>query len=203
MHGKPIIQNTIERCARYGITDLFINTHHLSDQVKNLLGDGSDYGVHITYSYEPELLGTAGALNNFKEHLRSEPFFVFYGDNYIPYDLRTIREFYFRKNGIVTIVLYYLEDVSLSGIAMLNDDERILRFIEKPTPEETISHLVNTGVYVCSPRILDFISDGFSDFGRDIFPKLLSSGEHLFGCVMDEKMLAIDTVALYEKAVKT
>ena len=202
VRGKPILRNTIEQCKLYGITELFINTHHLAEQIRNTFGDGSAFGVNIEYSFEPELLGTAGALKNFKTHLQDEPFFVIYGDNYIPYDLAQIYQYHLRKNGIATIVLYHLDDVSLSGIAVLDEDDAILRFIEKPKPEETVSHLVNTGVYVCSPEIFKFIDEGFSDFGKDIFPKMIAGGEKLYGCVMQENMLAVDTWELYQKAQK-
>jgi len=199
IRGKPILQYNIELCRKHGITRIFVNTHHLARKIKEFLGDGKKFGVSITDSYEPELLGTAGALNNFKSDLQVEPFFVIYGDNIIDYDLTSMYQFHQLKKGIATIALFEKRDVSMSGIAVLTKDGRILKFIEKPKPKEEVSHLANAGLYVLSPQIFDYIHGGFSDFGKNIFPKLIREGKNLFGIVMKGKLDAVDTVDLYNE----
>ena len=198
--GLPILQHSVQRCVQDGIDTLFINTHHLGERIRELLGDGARFGATIHYSFEPELLGTAGALRNFTQWLTDDDFFVIYGDNYFDYNLADIARFHRMKGGIGTVALYEIEDVSHSGIAMLDTDQRIQRFIEKPTPEETLSHLVNCGMYVLSPRIFSYIPDGASDFGKDIFPALLDSGEALYGMVHEGGLIPVDTLQMLSKA---
>jgi NDP-sugar pyrophosphorylase family protein len=200
--GKPILQHNIELCRKHGITDLFINTSHLARRIRDFLGDGAKFGVSVQYSYEPELLGTAGALNNFREELQKAPFFVIYADNYSDFNLTEILRFHEKKLGIATIALYAKEDVSMSGIAVLDRDQRVIRFIEKPNTHEQESNFVNAGIYVLSPRVFSYIPAGFSDFGRDVFPTLLSNGEEVFGIVMQGRFLAADTEDLYKVALQ-
>ena len=200
VNGKPVLRHLVELCARHGIGEVFINTHYLAARIRSALGDGSEFGVCITYSYEDELLGTAGALSAFRDALTGDAFLVIYGDNFMDYDLAELLRFHHKKGGIATVALYELEDVSHSGIAVLDDEQRILRFIEKPRPEEAVSNLVNCGLYVLSPEILDDIPEGFSDFGRDIFPALLQQNRKLYGYVMDHALIPIDTVEMYNKA---
>lgn len=203
VHGKPILLHNIELCHKYGINELFINTHYQADKVKDFLGDGKKFGVSITYSYEPQLLGTASALNNFKSNLQDSPFFVIYADNISDLDLRTIYGYHQRKEGIASVALFEKRNVSMSGIAVLGEQGRIIQFIEKPTPEQEVSRLVNAGIYVLSPRIFEYIPSSFSDFGTDIFPRLISNGEGFYGVVMKGKLEAIDTIELYDEIRKS
>lgn len=197
--GVPILQHSVERCVSAGIDTLFINTHHLPVQIEGLLGDGARFGAHIRYSFEPSLLGTAGALHNFRAWL-DDDFFVIYGDNYFTYDLDSVFRFHCEKNGIATVVLYEIEDVSQSGIAVLDADARIRHFIEKPQPHQVTSHLVNCGIYVLSPRIFEYIPPGNSDFGKDIFPSVLAAGERMYGMKQVGGLVPVDTESMLQKA---
>ena len=89
--NKPILQHNIELCRKSGISDIFINLHYLPDKISKYFGDGSKFDVNITYNYESDLLGTAGALLEFKKEFLNEPFFVLYGDNYSNFDLNELK----------------------------------------------------------------------------------------------------------------
>ena len=78
--GKPILEHNIGICKQAGIKDLFINLHYLPDRITEYFQDGKKYGVNLTYLYESEILGTAGALFPIINKL-SDPFMVIYGDN--------------------------------------------------------------------------------------------------------------------------
>lgn len=198
--GVPILRHTVEQCVRHGINRIFINTHHLADRITAAIGDGAPYGATIRYSFEETLLGTAGALWNFRQWIDGDDFFVIYGDNYFDYDLGAIAAFHRAKGGIATVALYEIDDVSQSGIAVLDERSRILRFIEKPRPEEIVSHLVNCGIYMLSPRVFEFLPDGPSDFGRDVFPRLLQAGEAMYGMVHEAGLIPVDTEDMLAKA---
>src|SRR5262245_61205035 len=78
--NRPLISYTIDYLRRYGFDDLIINLHHEPDSVRQQIGDGSDYGVRIDYSIEePEILGTAGALDRVRDQLAQESFVVVNG----------------------------------------------------------------------------------------------------------------------------
>lgn len=200
VRGTPVLRHLAALCARHGVTELCINTHYLADRIRAAMGDGSEFGLRIHYSFEEQLLGTAGALRNFRELLEKEEFYVLYGDNFMDYDLTAIADFHRARGGIGTVALYRKDDVRHSGIAVLDARQRITRFIEKPTPRQAVSRLVNCGLYVLEPDVFDFIPDGAPDFGRDVFPALLAEGQELFGMVMDRPLIPIDTVEMYRDA---
>jgi len=168
--GKPLLRHNVELCKKFGIRELFINTHHLPDVIRSYFGDGSDFGVKIEYSFEEELLGTAGALNNFRGRIGRETFFVVYGDNYCSFDLSSLGREFYRHDCIGVIGFYRREDVSQSGVGEFGPDGRIIRFIEKPAPGSTDSHWVNAGFYCLSPEIFRHIPDGYSDFRKGYLP---------------------------------
>ena len=198
--GKPVILHNIEMCRRFGITEIYINLHHLPDVITDYLGDGRRFGVSVTYSREETILGTAGGVKRLAEELSGERFFVIYADNYSNYDLGTIYDSHCKASANMSIALFELEDISQGGIALMDEDNWIHKFVEKPKKDDDInSHWVNAGIYLMEPELLDLISDGFSDFGRDIIPKYIASGYKVLGVKMPTPVLAIDTPALLEE----
>ena len=99
INGKPVLEHNLEMCRKSGITDIYINLYHLGHKISNYFGDGSKYCVNITYNSEPKLLGTSGALLPFRKHLKREPFFIIYGDNYFDFDLRVLKQFHEEISG--------------------------------------------------------------------------------------------------------
>ncbi len=209
IRGKPILEHNIDLLGRFGTEEVYINLHHLPEVIRDYFGDGSDWGVKITYSYEHQLLGTAGAVRkiaddywDFKDQERYKSFLVIYGDNLIDCDLAEIIDFHKRKKGLATIGLHKKADVRHSGIVVLDEKNRIVKFIEKPKPEEMISNLVNAGLYILRYDILDYITQGKNpDFGRDVFPKVITKGENIFGVVINGTVTTVDTPELLEKAI--
>jgi NDP-sugar pyrophosphorylase family protein len=199
--GKPVLEYNIEWLRKCGVTELVINLFHLPEVVMGYFGDGSRWGVHITYSIEKEPLGTAGGVKNV-EWFFDRLFFVWYGDNISKCDLQRLYRQHRAKGGLATIALHHREDVTQSGIVGLDAGDRIVRFFEKPRPDQAFSHWVNAGIYVLEPAVLEFIPhDGAPDFGRDVFPALLAAGQPLYGYRLsaDEGLWWIDTPEDLEK----
>lgn len=193
--GVPVLERNINWLAKFGVQDLMINLHYMPDAVRNYFGDGSKWDVHITYSLEETILGTAGAVKNV-EWFFDGPFFLWYGDNLSNCDLNKFYNFHDQKGGIASMALHYREDPTASGIVGLDDNHKITRFLEKPKPDQVFSHWVNAGIYVLESRIFDFIpSQGTPDFSHDIFPILLEAGDSLYGYQLseDEGLWWIDT----------
>jgi len=194
--GKPVLQRNIEWLQSQGIVDLVVNLHHYSEVVTGYFGDGSAFGVRLEYSYEPELLGTAGALWAARRFLSSERFWVIYADNLVNCSLNRMAGLHRSREAILTMGLFWRDDVSASGVAVVDEDGRILNFKEKPRPFEADSHWVNAGLFLCEPKILEYIPpETPSDFGHHILPMLLAAGELMYGYVMgpEETLYWIDT----------
>lgn len=200
--GKPLLQHTVEHLARFGVRDILINLHHRPETVVGHFGDGANFGVSIRYSHEPWLLGTAGAVKKVEEFF-TETFLVVYGDNLTTCNLGGLNAFHRQKKGIATVALFEREDVSHSGVAELDADDRIVRFVEKPSSRETASRWVSAGLLVLEPEVLRMIpADRPSDFGHDILPALLATGRDVYGYRMsrDEGLWWIDTPEDYRRA---
>jgi len=179
--GKPLLEHNVDLLKKYGVTDLVINLHHLPATVTDHFGDGSEFGIRITYSVEPELLGTAGAVKNVEQFFDG-PFFVWYGDNLSTCRLDRLWQAHQLKKAAATIALHYREDPTRSGIVGLDEDDRVTRFLEKPSQDQIFSRWVNAGILVLEREVLSAIpADCVVDFGRDIFPALLKLGYAVFG----------------------
>lgn len=184
LEGKPMIVWNIELCKKYGIEDIAINTHYMADKIKNYLGDGSQFGVKIRYSYEPSLLGTSGALNNFKDFF-DESFFVIYGDIISQLNLKKMWEYHKKKKSLATMVVHKTDHPEDSDIVQINEDDMITRLIHKPGNTD-FGDLGNAACYIIEPKIFDCLPEGESDFIKDVFPKMISNGESLYGYNTDE-----------------
>jgi len=193
--GKPLLEHNIGVLRNCGVTDLIVNLHHLPQTVIDHFGDGRDFGIRITYSLEPRLLGTAGAVKK-TEHFFDGPFFVWYGDNLSTCRLDRLWRFHQSKRGVATIALHHREDPTRSGIVGLDKNDRVTRFLEKPLPDQVFSHWVNAGILVLEREAVEEIpANVVADFGSDIFPALIERGTAIFGYRMsaDERLWWIDT----------
>lgn len=204
--GKPLVQHTVEWLARWGVTELMINLHHLPQIVMDYFGDGSRWRLRIAYSVEEELLGTAGGLKNVAWFF-DEPFLVWYGDNLSTCRLDRLWERHRAAGGVATMALYYRDDPTSSGIAGLDEQGRITCFLEKPRPEQVFSHWVNAGILALEPEVLDVIpptplrsgmpsqAGQALDLARDVLPALLGRGAGVYGYCLSagEGLWWIDT----------
>jgi len=102
--GKPLIEHHINWLKANRITEIAINLHHLPDKIKEHLGDGSKFGVNITYSFEDEIMGTAGGVKKLQDFF-DEPFIVFYGDEFTDLDLTEVKSFHEQNNSFATMCI--------------------------------------------------------------------------------------------------
>jgi len=198
--GRPVIDRNLSLLAESGVREVFMNLHHCAEVVTGYCGSGERWGLKMTYAFEPQLLGTAGAVRNFGRHLGDGPFFVVYGDNYFECEFSALWKVHEERPGIATIAVFERDDVNGAGIVQLDADDRVVRFVEKPPAAEASGRLINGGLYVLSPTILPLIPDTIPcDFGYDVFPALLRTGQPIYGRVMQGAVWAIDTPELYRE----
>ncbi len=179
--GKPLLQHHLELCREQGIREFIVNLHYLPEKITDYFGDGSRLGVSITYSHEPELLGTAGAVKKMEDRLRDGTFILLYGDNLIRLDLAPLLEFHRRQQAVATVALFESAEPWTGGVVETAADGRVRRFVEKPDRKEISTNLISAGIFVLEPAVLDTIPAGkFSDFGKDICPRWLAQGLPVF-----------------------
>lgn len=182
--GKPLLCYHIQLLKKHGICDIWINLHWFPEKITNYFGDGSKFGVKINYSFEKKLLGTAGALKNphsgIEKEFKKEKFLIVYGDNFTNLDYSKLRELHKLKKPLMTIGLYKSDVPWTKGVVETDHDGKVLKIVEKPPKNKITTNHVNAGIYLCETEIFDFIPQGFSDFGYDIFPKILAKKRSIY-----------------------
>lgn len=171
INNKPCLEYHLENFRDQGIKDFAINTHHLPDLIRNYFRDGSKLGVSIRYSFEPSLLGTAGALNYFRDFF-TETFAVVYADVFADFKLEPLIQVHKKNNALVTITIDSRKDLEGKGLVRKIGD-LVAELIEKPS-SPIQGMFINSGFYILEPGIFYNIPNGFSDFPQDILPSLVS-----------------------------
>ena len=186
INGKPLLEMQIDLAKRYGINEIFILSGHLSQVIIDYFGDGSKFGVNIHHIVESKPLGTAGSLKLLEGTLK-ERFLVFYGDVVMDFDIKSFIEFDKQnEKSIGSLIVHPGNHPYDSDLVEVNDKKEIIGFLPKPHPKDLLyRNLNNAAVYILSPKIFNEIpNDVNTDFGKDIFPKI----------VQDDKLIrAYDT----------
>jgi len=182
--NRPIMEHIVNLLKRHGITDLVLLLFHQPEIIKKYFGDGSEFGVHITYVTPLEDYGTAGAVKAAARHL-DERFMIISGDLLTDFDLSQVIDFHHRKQAKATITLTSVTDPLQFGVVITDKNARITKFLEKPGWGEVFSDTINTGIYILEPEVLDLIPEGENrDWAKDVFPIMLETGAALYGCDM-------------------
>lgn len=200
--GKPILEYHVRQLAEAGIKEIFINLYHLPEKIKGYFEDGKKWNLNIRYSFEPILLGTAGAIKNLEKELGIEPFLVVYGDNFLHMNYRDFIRYSESTNGIGTVAVFEKEDVLGSGILDFNKRKKVIRFEEKPRKEAIFSHWVSAGIFYFRNRIFKYIHPGYSDFGYDVLSKIVSRNEKLHVYKCNRKVWSIDRPELLSELLR-
>lgn len=198
LHGKPVIEYSLDLLKKFGIKDIIISVGFKKEKIKEYFGDGKRFGVDITYVEENKPLGTAGPLKLAKKFLKSS-FIACNADELKEIDLMDMFMFHKENNAFGTIALTSVEDTSKYGVAKLAGN-KILDFVEKPPKEKAPSNFINSGLYILEPEVIDDIPEGFAMLEKDVFPKLARDGK-LFGYPFSGYWKPIGTMEQYEEAI--
>jgi mannose-1-phosphate guanylyltransferase len=214
--NKPVIEFLVDLLRQHGFGEIVITTAYLASEIESYFREGSRFGVQIGYSFEgycndgtvvPEGLGSAGGLKKIHEFSAffDDTFLVLCGDALIDLDLTRALEIHRRNNALATIVLKDVprEQVSKYGVVETAPDGRILRFQEKPSPEEAISACANTGIYIFEPEVLDHVPSGTVwDIGKQLFPRLAELKLPFYGVVLPFSWIDIGCTTDYWHATQ-
>jgi mannose-1-phosphate guanylyltransferase len=174
--NRPVMEHILELLAGQGFNEVIANLHWFPETIRERFGDGSWLGVDLTYSYEEELLGTAGGVRNVAEFFGRDPFLVMAGDALTDIDLAALSAAHQSHGGIATLAVRRVANVSEFGVVIAGSDGQVQGFQEKPDPAEALSDLANCMIYALEPEIFDYFPDKPAvDFALDVFPALLEN----------------------------
>src|SRR5437667_29600 len=181
--GKPVIEHILNLLKRHGITEVVVTVQYLASNIEDYFGNGSQFGMRITYSREDVPLGTAGSVKN-AEDQHTEPFIVISGDALTDYNLTDIIKYHEEKQSMATLLLAHVPNPLEYGVIITNEEGRITQFLEKPSWGEVFSDTINTGIYVLDPKIFSYYEKNKPfDFSQELFPMMLKQGDPIYGYV--------------------
>jgi mannose-1-phosphate guanylyltransferase len=203
---RPFISYVLQNLARHGVRHVVFSAGFLADVLRTTVGDGSGFGLRVDYAVEDKPLGTAGAIRNADRFLDDAPFLALNGDVLSDLDVDDLVAYHRAKGGSGTIYLTPVEDPRRYGLVHLRADGSVEAFLEKPgadtAPEQPApgSHrrsLINAGVYVLEPEVLELIPrDQLFSIERGVFP-VLADRDVLYGYPSDCYWRDIGTPASY------
>jgi mannose-1-phosphate guanylyltransferase len=195
---RPLLAYTFEHLRRYGVRRGIVSCGYLPDQIAGHFG--SRYGdLDLEYCIEEEPLGTAGGIAFAARELDST-FFALNGDSLREADLAALVAFHRESGARATILLTPVADPTRYGLVRLAADGRVSTFLEKPQPEEIDTDLINAGLYVLEPDVLELVPSGRAvSIEREVFPRLAEEGS-VYGLALDGYWLDVGTPESYLQA---
>lgn len=202
--GKPLVGYVAEYIAKFGFQDIVVNLHHRPQSVIKALGDGSDFGVKINYTYEkPDILGTAGALDNAREHLQDDTFLIINGKIITDIDISKAIETHKKSGALATMVLkenpnrekfseIFVENNLITGFGDFPKQRIANRISQIANP------LMFTGIHIVEPRVFDYIPRGkYSDILPAFYIPAIEKGEKIAAHIADGKWFELSTIPRY------
>jgi len=192
---RPFISYMLEWLRAHDIDDVIMSCGFLATSVRNVLGDGSGYGIRLRFVEEPDPRGTAGALK-FAESMLDERFLMLNGDVLTDIDLTEQIAQHERTGAKATLALVPVDDPSAYGLVHLQDDRAVKDFVEKPSSDRIDTNLISAGAYVLEREILELVAPGRNvSIEREVWPLLIGAG--LYGFPSESYWLDIGTPARY------
>ena len=155
--GRPMMEYIVDRLRDSGFTQICAALHYRAGEIMAHFGDGRRFGVELEYRIETENLGTAGSIKNCRDFVAGEDFLIISGDAACDFALEKLMRAHKEKQAAVTIALSEESLPLRYGLAVTDGEGRIRSFIEKPEWPRVVTDLVNTGIYVVSPSVLERI----------------------------------------------
>lgn len=195
IHGRPILEYQINLLRKYDIRNILLSVGNMHEKVREYFGNGSRFGVNITYLIEEKPMGNIYPLYLARNFIKNA-FIVMNVDTLMNPDIPEIFDFHKKQSTLATILLV-LKEMPRGGIVVMKGNH-ITRFVEKP--KTTAANLINAGFYIFEPEVLSLVKKkGFIE--EILFPSL-AMRKQLSGFVHDGKIFDIGTNEGYEKAIK-
>jgi NDP-sugar pyrophosphorylase family protein len=179
------------------IDEVILSLNYQPRRIEEVFGDGAGAGIRIRYVVEPTPLGTAGAVRYAARGVH-DTLVVFNGDVLTQVDLRGLLELHRARRARATIVLTPVENPTAYGLVETDSDSNILRFLEKPKPEEITCNTINAGIYVLEPETFDRIPENVAwSIERSFFPSFIERKETFVASIYRGYWIDIGTPEKY------
>ena len=199
--NRPFLEHLLRYLEKHGVRDVVLAMSYLPDPIQSCLGDGTQFGIRLTYLVEELPLGTAGAVKNAESLLDDESFIVFNGDILTEIDLTTMIRRHQDIKPKVSIALTPVDNPTIYGVVDTDARGMVKRFVEKPSRDEVTTNMINAGIYILEPEVLSHIpSSTRFMFEHNLFPALLEMGEPILAYPSDAYWIDIGTPEKYLKA---
>jgi mannose-1-phosphate guanylyltransferase len=177
LRNRPFLGYMLDFLRRGGIEGAVLSIGYLPDPIQAYLEEEDRGDFSVDFAVEEEPLGTAGAIKNAEEYVGRETLVAVNGDVLTGLDLPELIRAHERSGALATITLTSVEDPTAYGLVEVDHDMMVNRFIEKPAYDEITTNLINAGVYVLEPEVMDMIPTGREvSIEREIFPRLQTQG---------------------------
>jgi mannose-1-phosphate guanylyltransferase len=198
--NQPFLLYQLELLKRADVRDVILSLSYQPQKIEDKIGDGTDFGVRVSYTVEASPLGTAGAYRN-AARLINATTVVFNGDVLTDIDLNAVIRFHRERQAAATIVLTPVPNPTAYGLVETEKDGLVRRFVEKPKLEEVTCNTINAGIYILEPRVLDYVPEGEPFmFEYGVFPQLLERKEPFFAYIWQGYWRDIGTASSYLQA---
>jgi len=199
MAGRPFLEYQFALLKRHGVRDVTLSICHMPELIRKTFGDGRRFGLKLHYAIETKPLGTGGAIKNAQATAGGrEAVVVMNGDILTDINLKAMAELHRKQKALVTIGLTWVEDPSAYGLVHTAGNGRVNRFVEKPDAEMGDNHWINTGIYLFSPEVFDYIPESVNySAERGLFPNLLAAGKRVWAYPSRCYWMDIGTPAKY------
>ena len=195
----PFLEHVLRRLPDYGVREVVLALSHLAPAIESHFGNGHSFGLDIEYVIEDAPLGTAGAARNALGHI-SDACLIMNGDIFTDLDIAAMKERHLVCHAKATIALTAVDNPCAYGLVETDKDGRVCRFLEKPSPEQITTNMINAGTYIIEPEVLGAIlPNTVVSFERDVFPSLLGHGEPVFAFTESGYWIDIGTPAKYQQ----
>jgi NDP-sugar pyrophosphorylase family protein len=178
----PVIEYNIHFLKHFGITDIYINLHHLPEKMKEHLGDGSRFGVKLSYLFEKEILGTGGSIAGMKEH-SAERFLVMNADTIFDFDLEKMLDFHASKKALVTLGLIHAKEGAEHAVVAAAGDGRLIRMLDgSPFGARPSANAIFSGIHIIEPGLFDYLPAGiFYSITTEVYQRLVRERADILG----------------------
>lgn len=190
----PILEILLKQLSAYGFRDVTLAVGHLAGIVQAYFNDGKQLGLDLSYAYETKPLGTAGPLSRMPRFDRS--ILVLNGDLLTDIDFGQIVRFHYEKEATATLGMTLRTECVDFGVIEAESDHRIVNFQEKPK----MDYMVSMGIYVFTPRVIDFIPKSTRFDFPDLLQRLLDNGSKVVGYQSEAYWMDVGRPADYEQA---
>lgn len=197
----PLTEWNIAQFKKHGVTEFLINLYTMPEVMRGYLGDGSKWGVKITYNLEKEPPGVAGSIKQFEPYIADE-FFVLYGDIFSLIDYSKMEEAWRGKpEGAIGMQrMQKLEDYKDADVAELDQNGKFLVIHPKPHTAAYPNAYRMRGAFIMRKEILKYIpADRYYEIGRDLLPDIIKHGESFYSYECDDYSKGIDTIETWKK----